>query len=143
MVYKLKNGKTKIIPDEEIENNMRYLHLSRDEAIQVWLEDEGIEINPEQEALVQKAKENRITATIHQARADKPKTQRERVVKPDLPKETLIAEIAKLLDNLGCVNVEIVNKTKLITFQYGDDSYKVDLSRKNQKLAEKRAKERK
>lgn len=143
MVYKLKNGKTKIIPDEEIENNMRYLHLSREEAIQVWLEDEGIEINPEQEALVQKAKENRITATIHQARADKPKTQRERVVKPDLPKETLIAEIAKLLDNLGCVNVEIVNKTKLITFQYGDDSYKVDLSRKNQKLAEKRAKERK
>lgn len=143
MVYKLKNGKTKIIPDEEIENNMRYLHLSREEAIQVWLEDEGIEINPEQEALVQKAKENRITATIHQARADKPKTQRERVVKPDLPKETLIAEIAKLLDNLGCVNVEIVNKAKLITFQYGDDSYKVDLSRKNQKLAEKRAKERK
>lgn len=143
MVYKLKNGKNKIIPDEEIENNMRYLHLSRDEAIQVWLEDEGIEINPEQEALVQKAKENRITATIHQARADKPKTQRERVVKPDLPKETLIAEIAKLLDNLGCVNVETVNKTKLITFQYGDDSYKVDLSRKNQKLAEKRAKERK
>lgn len=140
MRYKLKNGKVVNIPDEEIHKQMRLLKLTQSEAVQMWLEDEGYEHNEEQEALEQKAKENRITATIHQARAEvKQKTQRERVVKPDQVKEDLIQAIADLLNQMGCENVEIVNKTKLITFRQGSDSFKIDLSRKNQKLADRKA----
>lgn len=140
MLYKLANGKTVRIPDDEIKKQMRLLGLTQSQAVQMWLEDEGYEHNPEQEALEQKAKKNRITATIHQARAEvKQKTQRERVVKPDEAKETLIAEIAGLLNRLGCENVEVVNKTKLITFDMGADNFTVNLTRKNKKLAEKKA----
>ena len=140
MLYKIKSGKTVNIPDEEIRKQMRLLHLTQSEAVQMWLEDEGYEHNEEQEALEKKAKENRITAPIHQARAEvKQKTQRERVVKPDEAKESLISAIADLLKNMGCEEVEIVNKAKIVTFKQGKDSYKIDLTRKNQKLAANKA----
>lgn len=141
MLYKLKNGKTVKVPDEEIKKQMRLLGLTQAEAVQMWLEDEGYEHNPEQEALEQKAKDNRITATIHQARAQvKQKTQRERVVKPDEVKENIISKIADLLSSIGCEKIEVVKKAKLITFSMGNDDYKIDLSRKNKALAEEKAK---
>ena len=140
MLYKLPNGKNVRIPDDELKKNMQILGLTKDEAIQMFLEDEGYEHNEEQEALEQKAKDNRITATIHQARAYKPKTQRERAVKPDKVKEDIISVIATALAANGYEEVEIVNNAKLITFKFGEDEYKIDLTRKNKKLAEKKAK---
>ena len=79
MKYILK-GKEINIPDEELDNLVDKLELSIEEAVQVWLEDEGYEVNEEVEALTQKAKDNKITATIHGARADAPKAKREVVV---------------------------------------------------------------
>ena len=64
MRYNL-NGKNINIPDADIERSMKSLELTKEEAIQVWLEDEGYLENEEQEELERKAKENRITATIH------------------------------------------------------------------------------
>lgn len=140
MNYKLANGKVVRVPDDEIRKQMKLLGLTQSEAVQMWLEDEGYEHNPEQEALEEKARKNRITATIHQARAEvKQKTQRERVVKPDEAKEKIIAEVAKLLEELGAESVEVVNKTKIVTFTLGEDDFKIDLSRKNKKLAERKA----
>lgn len=138
MNYKLPNGKVKRIPDDELKHYMASMGLTQDEAIQMYLEDEGILINEEQEALDQKAKDARITATIHQAREYKPKTQRERVMKPDPTKEGIIAAIAETLQEIAD-SVEIVNKTKLITFTIGKDQYKIDLTRKNLALAERKA----
>lgn len=134
MMYELPNGKKVRIPDEEIKANMR-LGISEAEAIQLWLEDEGYEENEEQNALDKKAKDNRITATVHQAKnTSKSKTQRERVLKENPTKEKVIAEIAKMLPQLA-ENVQIVNKTKLITFTIGEDEFKLDLiqSRKPKK----------
>lgn len=131
MDYKLPNGKIKRIPDKEIKKNMQILKISEDEAIQMWLEDEGILINEEQEALTKKAKDNRITATIHQAKAEyTKKTQRERVVKPDPTKENIIKAIAEMLPNLCASEVKIENIGKLITFKLGADEFKIDLIRK-------------
>ena len=68
------------IPDSEIEKSMKILDLTKEQAIEMWLEDEGYLDNEEQLELTQKAKENKITATIHSARdvskpkANKPKT---------------------------------------------------------------------
>jgi hypothetical protein len=130
--YTDKNGKPKVkrIPDSEIERNMKILKISKDEAIQMYLEDEGILINEEQNALDQKAKDNKITQKIHNARADyKPKTQRERVVKEDKVKEEIIKAIADLLPSLNAVEVKIENIGKLITFKLGEDKFKIDLVR--------------
>lgn len=130
MNYKLPNGKTVRIPDKEIERNMQTLGLDKDEAIQVYLEDEGYLENEEQNALEKKAKENRITATIHQAKAEyKPKTQKERVKKDDPTKEGIIKAIAEMLPSLEATEVKIENIGKLITFKLGTDTFKLDLIR--------------
>ena len=44
----------KNIPEIDIQRIMNGLHISQDEAVTMWLEDEGILYNEEQEALCQK-----------------------------------------------------------------------------------------
>lgn len=124
------NGKTINIPDKEIEKSMRVLKLTKEEAIEMWLDDEGYTEDEEQVALTQKAKENRITATIHSAKEEtkeKKTTKRER--KEDPEKEMIIAEIAKILPNFA-ENVQITNVGKLISFNIGENEYEIDLKRK-------------
>lgn len=130
MKYNL-NGKTIRIPDEDIERSSRILEISKEEAIKVWLEDEGYLINEEQEALTQKAKQNRITATIHGATAKevKKKTQKERCRKENPTKEMIISEIAKLLPEFAD-GIEILNPGKLIAFSIGEDKFEIDLKQK-------------
>ena len=124
------NGKNIRIPDVDIERSMKTLDLTKEEAIQVWLEDEGYLENEEQEELCKKAKENRITATIHEASAiNKKKTQRERVRKENPTKEMVIAEIAKILPNFA-ENVQVLNIGKLISFTIGENTYEIDLKQK-------------
>ena len=129
MRYNFK-GKSINIPEAEIEKSIKILGMTREEAIEMWLEDEGYLENEEQENLCQKAKENRVTATVHQAKADKPKkTQKERVKKENPTKERVIAETAKMLEGLA-VNVEITNKTKLISFELDGNKYEFNLIEK-------------
>ena len=130
--YKLPSGKVVRIPMAEINKSMALLGLTKDEAIQMYLEDEGYLENEEQTALERKAKENRITATIHQAKSTevKQKTQKERVKKADPTKEGVIKAIAEMLPDLNATDIVIVNEGKLITFKIGADEYKVDLIRK-------------
>lgn len=134
MIYTLSTGRNIKIPDSEINKFMANHGISKDEAVQMWLEDEGYLENEEQEALCKKAKENRITATIHEASAKDPKkkTQRERVKKEDPTKEMIIAEIAKMLPQFA-ENVKIENAGKLITFSIGADNFKIDLIRTRNK----------
>lgn len=130
MKYTLDNNKTINIPDKEIEIYMKNLDLTKEEAIQMYLEDEGYETNEEQEILCQKAKDNRITATVHQAKATcAKKTQKERVKKENPTKEMVIAETAEMLKAIA-ENVEITNKTKLITFELNGNKYEFNLIEK-------------
>ncbi len=130
MRYNL-NGKNINIPDADIERSMKSLELTKEEAIQMWLEDEGYLENEEQEALEKKAKDNRITATIHQASAKDPrkKTQKERVRKENPTKEMVIREIAALLPKFA-EDIEVLNVGKLISFRIGDEKYEIDLKQK-------------
>ena len=128
--YKLASGKVVNIPTAEIQRNMALLKISRDEAVDLWLYDNEYIGNDEADALTNKAKENRITATIPQAKAEyKQKTQRERVKKDDPTKEGIIKALAEMLPSLNAENIEIVNAGKLITFTIGADKYKLDLIR--------------
>lgn len=133
MQYILNEKKIRI-PDDELNHYMKSMGLSKDEAIQVWLEDEGFLDNEEQNALEKKAKDNRITATIHQAKSFTQKTQRERVKKEDPTKAEIIKATAEMLKSMA-TDVVITNETKVITFKIGADTYKFDLIRNRQPKA--------
>ena len=122
MTYNL-NGKIIRIPDAEIEKSMKVLGISRDEAIQMWLEDEGYLENAEVERLTEKAKENKVS---HEAKADKPRKTVKKERKPDEEKENLIEILANCLKNAG-FEVEITNKSKIVEFNVGENHYKLDL----------------
>lgn len=124
------NGKTLNIPDVEIEKMMKVLELSKEEAIEVWLEDNEYEINEEQEALHNEAKKVRID---HGARADAPqKDKRERTVKISDEKQTLFTELREFLTE-NYENVTILKENKLFEVKIGDKTFKIDLIQQRDK----------
>lgn len=133
MVYNL-NGKNIKIPDEEIKKNMEILELSEDEAIQLYLEDEGYLENEEVAELTKRAKDSGIMSTIHGAKAEKPKAKIERERKENPTKERIIAEIGKFLCQLdGISGVNIANIGKIIEFECENKHFKLDLIQKREK----------
>lgn len=127
--YELDNGKFVKIPQEEIERIMKLPNVkTEDDACWIWCEDNGKIINEEQEELTKKAKENRITATIHQARAENLKPRKKVERKPDETKESLIKTLAETLESL-VDNVKVVNIGKIIEFDLKGEHYKLDLIR--------------
>jgi len=127
MTYNL-NGKNIRIPDADIKNFMKMLDLSKDEAVKMWLEDEGYLENAEVEELTAKAKENKVS---HEAKANKPRKSVKRERKPDEEKENLIEILANCLKNAG-FDTEITNKSKIIEFNVGENHYKLDLIKQRQ-----------
>ena len=125
MTYNL-NGKNIRIPDSDIKEYMESLGLPKNEAIKVWLEDEGYLENEVVEELTKKAKENKIN---HEAKADKPRKTVKRERKPDEEKENLIEILANCLKNEG-FDTKITNKSKIIEFSVGSNNYKLDLIKK-------------
>ena len=125
------NGKMVNIPDDEIAKAMKNLDLSKEQAIEMWLEDEGYLENEEQENLCQLAKENKITATIHKASEGKKRQSKPRTVKISDEKQKLFAEI---LENLkeNHENVEILKENKLIQVKIGEKVFKIDLIEQRQ-----------
>jgi hypothetical protein len=125
--YTLKGGKVVNVPNKAVANLQAQLKISRSEAVELWLYDEGYIENAEADALTAKAKENKIS---HNAKAEvKQKTQRERVVKEDKVKEAIIQAVADMLPTLQAENVVVEKKGKLITFTVGEDKFKFDLIR--------------
>lgn len=134
MEYKTKKGKKVNIPDDEIDTLVDKLDLSIAEACELWLEDNALQVNEEQEELDKKAKASRITATIHEAKATKERKERKVVRKEDTTKENIIKALAERLKELA-TEVKIENVGKLITFKLGEDSFKLDLIRQRKPKA--------
>ena len=134
MEYKTKKGKKVNIPDDEIDTLVDKLDLSIAEACELWLEDNALQVNEEQEELDKKAKASRITATIHEAKATKERKERKVVRKEDTTKESIIKALAERLEELA-TEVKIENVGKLITFKLGEDSFKLDLIRQRKPKA--------
>ena len=125
MVYNF-NGKSIRIPDAEIEKNMKLLQLTKEEAIELWLDDNDYTENAEAEALTAKAKENKVN---HEAKSDKKRKPAKRERKPDEEKENLIKILENALKTVG-IDAEITNKSKIIEFSIGNNAYKLDLIKK-------------
>ena len=134
MVYEF-NGKKIRIPDGDILRLKSTMKISAEEAVKIWLEDEGILHNEEQENLCKKAKDSGIMRTIHGASAktaETTPTQRERVKKENPTKGKIIAEVAKLLTEFAD-SVNVTNPEKLIEFTMNGNDYKLDLTQKRKK----------
>lgn len=127
----LTNGKVVKCEKEWAEKSMKALETDLEDVLLMWLEDEGYIINDEQEELDKKAK-----GVVKPKAGDKTQRKpREKVQKENPTKELIIAEIAKTLQNLGVSNLKIENKAKLITFDYVNESFKVDLIQKRKPKA--------
>ena len=127
MKYELENGKVVNIPDKEIEHLMKSLDLTQADAIDLWLEDNDLQVNEEQNELDEKAKKIKID---HQASAiDKTqaKEKKPRVVKISDEKQKLFDEIYHSLVEIYGGKVEIVKENKLLTLEVNGKIFKLDL----------------
>jgi len=128
MRYKMSSGKTITIPDNTIKQFMLSLDLTKEEAIQTYLEDEGLLENEEQIALNEKAKG--FSHAVHD-RLDKPKKEKRKVVVnvSDEKKalfQSILENISKC-DGISAENVTVLKENKLIQVQFGDKIFKIDL----------------
>lgn len=122
-------GKKEInVPEDEIEKLMDSLDISENEAVQTWLFDNDYIENEEEAKLTKKAKDNRIMATIHEAKSDKPRAKRVVEKKEDVVKEDIIKRTAEMLAAIA-ENVKITNVSKILEFDLNGDHFKFDLVR--------------
>jgi hypothetical protein len=119
------NGKTVNIPNEEIENSMKALELSKEEAIQLWLEDNGFEENEEQNVLDEMAKKVKVNHGAGDS--GKGKNAKPRTVVVSDEKKELFSEIFSNLVDVYKENAQIEKENKLITVKIADRTFKIDI----------------
>ena len=121
-----------MMPDEKwIKSTMKALDLTREEAIEMWMDDHDIDqgkakdfdLDPEKQKIVKE-----MTKAGGKARAKETKP-RER--KPNDEKRTIIQDLNDFLVN-NCQNyinsVEIANIEREITFKIGENDYSLTLT---------------
>ena len=127
--YELDENQIIKIPQDDIDRLMKLPDVKTvDDACWIWCEDNGKIVNEEIEELTKKAKENRITATIHQAKAETTKPRKKVERKVDETKESLISGLAEYLAEI-VDNVQVINIGKIIEFDLKGEHYKLDLIR--------------
>ena len=127
MRYTLPNGKNINIPDEEIKKSMKALDLTKEDAIQMWLEDNDYEVNEEQAELDAKAKKVKIDhgASAMDKTKSKEKKPRPKVASDE--KKELFDEIFSNLQDVYKENARIEKENKLIIVKIGEKTFKIDL----------------
>lgn len=131
MKYKIENKEVNI-PDEEIQNLMKTLDLTEQEAIDTWLTDNDYTTNEQVEELTKKAKVNGTTKIGARVNVENKKVVRERKENPI--KAFIIDQLWQKLAEIDHIyNLKVENKEKLITFTYNGNDYKLDLVQKRQK----------
>ena len=133
MKYKIDNKEINI-PDKEIENLMKTLELTEQEAIETWLDDNDYTTNEQVEELTKKAKANGTTKISARVSIENKKIERERKANPT--KALIIEELTEKLKQIDGINqLKVENKEKLITFSLNGNDYKLDLVQKRAKKA--------
>jgi len=127
----LENGKTVKAETAYLQNLVDKLDVDMDEAVEIFLEDEGYEVNEEQEELCAKAKDIKVDHGVSNKK-------RPEGIKREMPanptKEFIIAEIANTIRGIAAASdIVVENKGKIITFKMNGEEYKVDLIQKRKK----------
>lgn len=141
MKYELENGKTVNIPDVDLANLQKSLEISKDDAIWTWLCDNDYISDETVEELSEKAKKNRITGSIHEAKAEntekKQRKPREKKENP-LKRQIIDAIFAGLSENLPeNVVINITNDEKYIDLSINNMNFTINLVQHREKLGKK------
>lgn len=110
--------------EEQILHYMKSLQIDREEAEQLWEDDQADYIGEAGEEMTKKAKEVR-----RYEQADKPKEKKKREVKLDEDKVRLINFFEQVLIDSGgdVLEIFVKNPQKEITFQYNGCEYSLNL----------------
>ena len=128
------NNKVVKIPQKELDNLMKTLELTEQEAIETWLDDNDYTTNEQVEELTKKAKVNGTTKIGARVNVENKKVERERKENPT--KALIIEELTEKLKQIdGISQLKVENKEKLITFSLNGNDYKLDLVQKRAKKA--------
>ena len=128
------NNKVVKIPQKEIDNLMKTLELTEQEAIETWLDDNDYTTNEQVEELTKKAKANGTTKIGARVNVENKKVERERKANPT--KALIIDQLWQKLAEIEHIsNLKVANKEKLITFSLNGNDYKLDLVQKRAKKA--------
>lgn len=128
------NNKVVKIPQKEIDNLMKTLELTEQEAIETWLDDNDYTTNEQVEELTKKAKVNGTTKIGARVNVENKKVERERKENPT--KALIIDQLWQKLAEIEHIsNLKVENKEKLITFSLNGNDYKLDLVQKRAKKA--------
>ena len=120
------NGRLINIPDKEIQNFMVTLDLTEQEAIEMYLDDNGYTTNEVVEELTKKAKTNKTDKIVVQSKVEKTKTERKPKENP--LKQAIIANIYSFLTkNPTLLGVKIENPTKTIDFYVEGKHFSLNL----------------
>lgn len=111
------NGKAINIPDKDIEKLMTSLDLTKDEAIETWLDDNDYTTNEEVEALTEKAK---VIKRYEKSDKERKKSTKERKV--DEEKKRLLNDTRILIEGLGAVVTNVKNEAEL-SFTFNGNEY--------------------
>ena len=127
MKHTLTNGRIINIPDKDLENLQKILEISKDEAIHTWLVDNDYEIDETVEELTEKAKKNKVTNSIHGAKATKSgaKSAKPREKKENPLKREIIAAIFEVLNEK--YGAKVSNAEKYIDFSVDGVEFTVNL----------------
>jgi hypothetical protein len=115
------NGKVYRVDENAIRISQEKLGLSYTEAVQMYLEDECILDNEEQNELDKKAKRE-----IYEVYTPTENNKKTRVRKSSAEKKDIFNKIATFLQE-NYENVEILKENKLIGITIGDKKLKLDL----------------
>ena len=125
-MIKIINGKSINIPDDKIKNNMKLLDITEKEAIEMWLDDNDITVNKEQEELNNKAKNVKID---HGASAEIKKERKPKEKKENPTKKAIISALFKgltdIIDDISTINIR--NDEKYIDFTFHGVEYTINL----------------
>ncbi len=121
-------GKTYLIPDEEIDRHVEQLGISIAEACELWLTDKDLITNEVVEELEEKGRKNRVLQTIHGAKGEK-KERKPREKKENPLKKEIIGKIFELfkVEYGDLMQVALRNDEKYIDLTIDDREFTINL----------------
>lgn len=124
------NGKILNIPDKELEKSMKSLKISKDEAIQLWLDDNDYTTNEVVEELSEKAKKN----IKRYEQSDKKRKTSTKERKVDEEKKKFLEGFRIFVEGCGGCLTDKKNEAEF-SFTYGENDYTVKLVKHRAKKA--------
>lgn len=108
--------------EQEIQKNMKVLGISREEAEQLWEDDQNDFIGEEGEEMTRKAKEVK-----RYEKGDKPRAKAKKERKVDENKKLILDKMHKALETF--VKITNVKTETEISFVYNDEEYTLKLTK--------------